>query len=85
MTGDELLDRLDFALLKTGNQFPEARMFIWSLHKHIKYQLENPSKRNLGKLLPKAEKWLSEMKWKHPQFRDHFEPMIDLISNFRGG
>ena len=82
ITGDDLLERLDYGLHKTGKDFPAARLFIWSLHKHIHYALHNPAKRRLGKLIPKARKWLAEMKWKHPQFKYHFEPLIDLIDEF---
>lgn len=88
MGADDLLGELDGRLTATKVKYPEAKLFIWSLQKHIQYALKEPQNVRIGKLLKKTENWLTAMKWKHPMFRDDFEPMVKLIQKFeesRGG
>ena len=65
-------------------RYPETRPFIWSLAKHIKFAMLNPDSEKLkkGKLLEKSSKWLREMRWKHPMFREDFGEMADLIDKY---
>lgn len=79
---DELLDELDGRLTAATVKFPEAKPFIWSFQKHVRFALSNPKERRMGKLLKKGRQWLSEMAWKHPVFRDDFMPMVKVIDEF---
>ena len=65
-------------------RYPDARPFIWSLQKHLRFAMLNPDsdKYKKGKLLQKSKDWLREMRWKHPMFREDFGEMADLIEKY---
>lgn len=79
---ENLLDELDGRLTAVTVTKPDSRLFIWSLQKHVKYALKEPKNVRMGKLLQKTKDWLVAIKWKHPMFRDDFEPMVKLIERF---
>lgn len=80
---DSLLDELNGRLTAVTVKKPETRLFIWSLQKHIKYAIDNPKNVRIGKLLKKTRNWLVMVKWKHPMFKDDFDPMVSAIDKFK--
>jgi hypothetical protein len=82
MNADTLLDQLNGRLTVVVVEYPATKPFIWSFQKHIQYALKHPGKANIGKLLRKGKRWLSEMMWKHPMFRPEFMGMVELIDKF---
>lgn len=79
---DSLLDEVNGRLTATAVKYPEARLFIWSYQKHVQYALNNPSKVDLVKLIRDGKKWLREMVWKHPEFREDFSAIVERIDKF---
>jgi hypothetical protein len=75
---DELHGRLTAVTVK----YQDTQPFIESLHKHIRFALNNPNEARHGKLLKKSRQWLNEQAWKHPLFRPDFMAMVDAIDKF---
>lgn len=79
---ENLLDELNGRLTAVVVKYPDTKPFIESLHKHIRFALNNPEEARYGKLLKKAHQWLHEQSWKHPMFRPDFRAMVDAIEKF---
>lgn len=82
MTFEDLMDEVDGRLLRTKIAFPEAANFIQSLHKHIKFALNNPTQVDQPKLLRKSKGWLVAMSVKYPQFKEHLLPIAEKIQSY---
>lgn len=79
---DSLLEEVNGRLSAVAVKYPESRLFIWSYQKHVQYALNNPSRVDLAKLIRDGKKWLREMVWKHPEFRDDFTAIVERIDKF---
>jgi hypothetical protein len=79
---ENLLDELSGRLTAVVVKYPDTQPFIESLHKHIRFALNNPREARYGKLMKKSRQWLHEMAWKHPMFRPDFMAMVDAIDKF---
>lgn len=79
---DTLLDEINGRLSAVCVRYPDARLFILSYQKHVKFALEHPAQAKIEKVINKGRKWLTEVMWKHPLFRPEFQKIIDAIDNF---
>lgn len=79
---ESLWDEINGRLTATAVKHPGTETFLRSFQKHVRYASKNPSKADHPKLLKKGRQWLTEVMWKHPQFRDDFQKMVDAIDKF---
>jgi hypothetical protein len=80
---ENLLGEVDGRLTAVTVKMPDTKNFIWSLQKHVKYALNEPQNVRMGKFLKKTNNWLTMVKWKHPMFKDDFDPIVKLIDKFQ--
>lgn len=83
MEVENLLDELSGRLTRAKLHYPVAEPYLESLHKHFRFALLNPTEADIPKLLRKSRKWLVMNSLKHPQFVEHFQPMVRLIDEYR--
>lgn len=78
-----LLDELNGRLTAVTIKYPDAKLYIESLQKHVRYALHHPQDVNGVKFFKKVRGWLSLQSWKHPTFRPEFMKMVELIDKFK--
>lgn len=79
---EHLLDQAHGRLTAISVKYPDAKPFIESFHKHVRFALNNPKEAKYEKLLKKGRQWLHEMSWKHPMFRPDFMKIVEAIDKF---
>lgn len=82
MTFEDLMDEVDGRLIRAKIAIPDASPFFQSLHKHVKFALNNPSQVDQQKLLRKSQGWLTAMSVKYPQFQEHLMPIAEKIKRY---
>lgn len=79
----DLWDEINGRLTAVAVKHPGTEKFLLSFQKHVRYALNNPSKADHPKLMRKGRDWLTMVMWKHPQFRDDFQKMVEAIDKFK--
>lgn len=79
MDVENLLDAIDGRLTREVIMNPDTKDFIWSLQKHIRFALNNPTKADIPKLMRKSHGWITAMGVKYPQFGETFFEIKKLI------
>jgi hypothetical protein len=77
-----LWDEVNGRLTAIVVRYPDTERFIESFRKHVRFALHHPLEARHEKLLKKGKKWLLEVKWKHPLFRNDFDAILNAISKF---
>jgi hypothetical protein len=82
MGGIDLFDEINGRLTAIWVKYPETKPFIWSFQKHVNFCLEHPEQAKPHKVIESGKKWMLEMKWKHPMFKEDFQKILDAIDKF---
>lgn len=85
MDFENLLDEIDGRLTRLTLHHSDTRLFVWSLQKHIRHALQNPTQVDQPKFLREMKGKATAMAVKYPNLSEHFFPVVQKISEYESG
>lgn len=85
MDFENLLDEVDGRLTRLTLHHADTRLFVWSIQKHIRHALLNPTQVDQPKFLREMKGKATAMGVKYPNLAEHFFPIMQKISEYESG